>query len=485
MNKLYNLKTKYLNLSIGLRAALWFTICNLLQKGISMITMPIFTRLLTTEQYGFFTIYQSWYSIISIIVTLNLAGSLINNGMVKYENKRNEFISSMQGLSTVVTIVFFIVYICAKDFWNNCFGLTTIFMLVMFLQLLFEPAYLFWSQRQRYEYKYKSLVAITLLVSVSSPIIGVIAVISTSYKSEARIISFALVQACVGLIFYIIQGYRGKKFFNKEYWKFALSFNLPLIPHYLSQIVLGQSDRIMISKLVGNSEAAIYGVAYTLASVLTLFINALNSSFIPYIYENMKSGNYQKIKDRSNTLCFFMTVVICVFMLFGPEAIAVFSTEDYMQAKWIFPPVVASVFFTYIYTLYINIEFYFEKTQYVMYVSVIGALLNIVLNYIFIKKYGFVAAGYTTVFCYLLFALGHYFLHRGILKKQNIKTGVFDSKKILIYSVIVLIFMIFSVFLYTNNIVRYVFIGVIILAAIILNKKIIKTVKNIFNKKII
>ena len=108
MNPIGKLKTKYFSLSVETRAAFWFTVCNLLQKGITMITMPIFTRILTTQQYGVFTVYQSWYNLISIIVTLNLSGSLINNGMLKYEGRRDSFISSMQGLSSTVTIFFFI-----------------------------------------------------------------------------------------------------------------------------------------------------------------------------------------------------------------------------------------------------------------------------------------------------------------------------------------------------------------------------------------
>lgn len=88
MEKLKKLKTKYFSLSVAVRAAVWFTFCNLLQKGITMISMPIFTRLLTTEQYGEFTVYQSWYSIINVIVTFNLSGNLILNGMSKYENRR-------------------------------------------------------------------------------------------------------------------------------------------------------------------------------------------------------------------------------------------------------------------------------------------------------------------------------------------------------------------------------------------------------------
>lgn len=136
MEKLKKLKTKYFSLSVAVRAAVWFTFCNLLQKGITMISMPIFTRLLTTEQYGEFTVYQSWYSIINIIVTFNLSGNLILNGMSKYENRRNEFISSIQTLSSCITICFFIAYLIFHNFFNHIFGLSTLFMVTMFAQML-------------------------------------------------------------------------------------------------------------------------------------------------------------------------------------------------------------------------------------------------------------------------------------------------------------------------------------------------------------
>lgn len=469
-------------MSTETRAAFWFTVCNLLQKGIVMLTMPVFTRILTTQQYGVFTVYQSWYNLVSIIVTLNLSGSLINNGLMKYESRRDKFISSMQGLSSTVTIAFFIIYLVFRDFWNDVFGLSTVFMLAMFIQLLFEPAYLFWAQRQRFELKYKNLVAVTLTVSALSPAIGIAAVYATEYKAQARVVSFAFVQICVGLIFYIIQARRGKTFFEKDFWAFALKFNLPLIPHYLSQMVLGQSDRIMISRMEGESAAAVYGVVYNLASVVTLFINALNSAFVPTLYQNMKAQKYDEIRKKANFLCLFMASLICVFMLFGPEAVALFAAPEYKEAVYVIPPVAASVFFTFIYTLYINVEFYFEKTSYVMIVSLIGAALNIALNYIFIRQYGYIAAAYTTVFCYALFALGHYLLQRFVLKKQSIKERVFNSKLIMLYSFAVSAFIPACTALYSSDIVRYIVIGVMVVLAIANVKRLAGIFKNALQK---
>lgn len=482
MNALKKIKTKYLCVGVEARAAFWFTVCSLLQKGVAMITMPIFTRLLTTQQYGVFTVYQSWYSLLSIIVTLNLSGSLINNGMLKYEGRRDSFISSMQGLSTTVTAAFFIIYIAFSDFFNGVFQLSGVFMLTMFVQLLFEPAYLFWAQKQRFEFKYQKLVAVTLALAVASPVLGIIAVYSTEHKAEARVISFALVQICIGLIFYIIQAVKGKAFFKKEFWSFALRFNLPLIPHYLSQMVLGQSDRIMISRFVGNEEAAIYAVAYNLASVVTLFINALNSAFVPYIYQRLRSGEIDEIKKRASMLMIFMAVLMSAFMLLGPEAIAIFAAPEYGEAVYVFPPVAASVFFTFLYTLFINIELYFEKTAYIMLVSVAGAAANIALNFIFIPKYGYVAAAYTTVACYILFALGHYILHIVILRKNKIKKAVFDVKTALLCSAGVAAATALALLLYENNTERYIVIGVIAVVCLINIKRIFKLFKTALQK---
>lgn len=476
------IKTKYSTLPIGVKAAFWFTICNLLQKAVTMITLPIFTRLLTTEQYGTFTVYQSWYSIISIIVTLNLSGGVVNTGMVKYEDRRSRFISALQGLSTAVTMAFFIVYLIWHNFFNSLFQLSSVFILTMFIQLLFEPAYLFWAQRQRYEYRYKSLIAVTFIIALTSPILGVIAVVSTDYKSEARVISYALVQICVGLILYIVQACRGKTLFDKDMWKFALAFNLPLVPHYLSQMILGQSDRIMISRMVGDSQAAIYGVAYNLASVLSLLINAVNSSFVPSMYENIKNKKFESVRKTASFLALFMGVIISVFILFGPEIILLFTTKEYLQTKWIFPPVAASVFFTFLYVMFINVEFYYEKTKYVMVVSIVGAGLNVALNFFFIEKFGYIAAGYTTVFCYILFAVGHYALERVILKKKGITQPVFDGGKLLLYSIAVLVFMALCIFLYKYNVVRYVVIGIITVVALINYRKIIKVIKQALGK---
>jgi O-antigen/teichoic acid export membrane protein len=113
--KIELIKKKYNAIPAPVKASIWFTICNVLQKGISMITVPVFTRLLTTDQYGVYSVYQSWYSIITVFATLNLYYGVFNNGMIKYKDDRDRFTSSMQGLTTTITLALFVVYLVAMD----------------------------------------------------------------------------------------------------------------------------------------------------------------------------------------------------------------------------------------------------------------------------------------------------------------------------------------------------------------------------------
>lgn len=99
------LKTKYVNTPVQVRASLWFLICSFLQRGISMLTTPIFTRLLSTSEYGQYSIFNSWLGIITIFVSLSLAGGVYTQGLVKFEEDKSTFSSTMQGLNAVLVVV--------------------------------------------------------------------------------------------------------------------------------------------------------------------------------------------------------------------------------------------------------------------------------------------------------------------------------------------------------------------------------------------
>lgn len=400
---------KYKLLPVQIKASLWFLICSFMQKGISTITTPIFTRLMTTAEYGNYNIFNSWMGIITIFVTLNLSWGVYGQGIVKFEQDRKSFSSSLQGLTALLVSIWTIIYLLTPDFWNELFSLTTVQMLAMLVMIWTSSVFHFWSVEQRVEYKYSLLVTITLIVSIAKPLVGIFLVTYAEDKVTARILGLALVELLAYAWFFGVQVHRGKKLFVKKFWLYAVAFNIPLIPHYLSQTILNSADRIMISKMVDESSAGIYSLAYSISLIMTLFNSALGQTLSPWIYKKIKAKQVNDISKIGYASMILIGACNIALIAFAPEIVSIFAPKEYYQAIWVIPPVAMSVYFMFAYDLFAKFEFYYENTKLIALATVLSALLNITLNYIFIAIFGYYAAGYTTLLCYMLYALFHYY----------------------------------------------------------------------------
>lgn len=458
---------KYKSLPVQIKASFWFLLCSFMQKGISTITTPIFTRLLTTAEYGNYNVFNSWLGIVTIFVSLNLSWGVYAQGLVKFENERKAFSSSLQGLTVLLVSVWTIIYLVTRVFWNKLLSLTTVQMLAMLVMIWTSSVFHFWSAEQRVEYKYKLLVTVTILVSLAKPIIGIFLVSHAEDKVTARILGLVLVELVAYVWLFILQMYRGKKIFIKKFWLHALAFNIPLIPHYLSQTILNSADRIMIRDMVDESSAGIYSLAYSISLIMTLFNNALGQTLSPWIYKKI---NIKQIKDISK-IAYASLVLIgacnIVLIAFAPEAVAIFAPKTYYQAIWVIPPVAMSVYFMFAYDLFAKFEFYYEKTKLIALATVLVAALNIILNYIFIKVFGYYATAYTTLVCYVLYAIFHYCAMRKVCRNELDKVYPYDTKILLSITCGFLILGFVFLVLYNNIVLRYIFIVFLILIVII------------------
>lgn len=467
---------KYKAMSPVAKAPIWYAICSVIQYGISFITLPIFTGIMSTEQYGMFTIYQSWMPILVIFTTLNLHYGVLNNAMVKYEDKRDEFISAMMGLIITMNLIFFAVFWLLRGYVSEIFGLPVCVIVAMFVEMTLTPAFGFWSGKKRFEYRYREVIVFTLVLATISPIVGVIVVNNTENKGVTKIIANVVVLAALygALTIFLIA--RGKKLYVKEYWKYALSFGIPLIPYYLSQMIFNQSDRIMIDKMVGKDKAAIYGVVYGCAIVINFAITSINNAFVPWTYERLKDKNYKKLSQVAMTLLAFIGGVLVMVMLVSPEIIRIMAADEYYEGVWIMPTITCSLFFLFVSQLFINVVFYYEKKDFLVWGSVLAAVVNVVLNYVLIQIYGYLAAGYTTLIAYIIFAICNYFFMKKLNHGQE---KIYNTKMIVGLSGLMIIMTLVITFLYHYFIIRYVVLATIIVACILLREKILGIIRTI------
>lgn len=406
--------SRYKSMPVQVKAAFWFLMCSILQKGISVITTPIFTRLLSTAEYGQFSVFNSWMSIATVVVTLNLSAGVYTQGLIKFDDDRPVFSSSLQGITLFMSAVWTAVYFLYREFFNSAMSLTTMQVTAMLIIVWSSAAFGFWAAEQRVLYKYRVLVALTLIVSVLQPALGILLIFHSEDKVMARIMGILLSQIVIYTSCFAVQMFRGKKFFSKKYWLYVLGFNLPLVPHYLSQTVLNSADRIMIEKMVGDGEAGIYGLAYSLAQIMLIVNASLVQTINPWYFEKLKRKEYSLIAPISYSCMIIIAIANILLIAFAPEAVAIFAPKEYYAAIWVIPPIAMSSIFFLEYDFFSKYEFYYEKTSFIMIASILGAIINVVLNYIFIPMFGFLAAGYTTLVCYMLYAIGHYLFMKKI-----------------------------------------------------------------------
>ncbi len=475
------IQEKYLNAPAQVRASFWFLICAFLQRGISSITTPIFTRLMTTAEYGQFSVFNSWLGILTIIVTLNLSLGVCGQGLVKFENERDIFASSLQGLSLTLTVLWTVIYLLFHNFWNQLFSLTTVQMLAMFVMMWASAVFNFWSAEQRVKLSYKRLIAITIFVTVAKPVVGIIMVVCARDKVTARILGLALVEFLAYIWLFFAQVKRGKRFFVGKYWKYALVFNIPLIPHYLSQTVLNSADRIMISTMVGEAEAGIYSVAYSIAQFMTLFNTALLQTVGPWMYQKIKDERAEDIPKVTYPIIIAVAAINLLLIAFAPEIMFVFAPPEYHNAIYVIPPIAMSVVFMFSYELFARFEFYYEKTGYIAAATVGGAVLNVLLNYIFIKIFGYYAAGYTTLACYMIYSACHYIAMRKICNKEMGGKTVYNLKKLLAIATVFMVSGFVLLATYRFPLVRYGLIIAFVVLMVIKRKWILDLVKQLIS----
>lgn len=466
--------------SEALKASVWFAVSNILLRGISFLTLPVFSRILTAEEYGLISVYQSWTGIFTIFCTLTIWGGVFNVAIVKNPDKIYEVVSAFQGLAVTLTLAFMIVTVLFLEPFAGLLGMSEFLTVCMYIETASLIPFALWSAVQRYFYKYKLLVVCSVTTAVLNPLASYYALMHTQHRVEAKILVPLFINAVLGICFFVINQKKGKIYYSRKYWTYGFRFNAVLIPHYLSMQILSQSDRLMINSICGSADAGIYSAAYTFAMLLGLLTSALHSSFTPWLYRKIKEQKYEIIAKVTNMAVVFVALVTFLMICIIPDVFCWMLPKEYRDAVWVIPPAAMASFFMFLYPLFGAVEFYYEENKYITAASVISAVANIILNAVFLKRSGFCAAAYTTLVCYVIYTLAHYYFMKKILRKKGIQS-IYDMKFLFMLSIAALMLMLLVTMLYHNTLLRWGFLVMVPAAGLLNRRKLAETLQLLWN----
>ena len=472
---------KYRSLNLQIKVVLWFTIAEFIYKAVALLTTPIFTRILTTAEYGLFSVYTAWSAIFVVIATLNLHMGVTYNALIKMPDERDKTVSAFQSLAFIISLFIGTIGIILREKISSIIGLPVLLVVTMFISFLFIEPYQLWAIQKRYEYDYKKTVAVAVFISILTPIISVISILFVpGNKGEVRTISYAIVNIILpGLLFYIINYKKNRTFYNKVLWGYAISFNVPLIIHYLSVVLLNQTDRIMINWFYGSHETGIYSIASAAASIILTVTTALNAAFVPWQYQKLADKDYNALTRAGYSVLIFLALLLFSFAMFAPEIVLLFAGRSYMDAVYLIPMLGASVYFNYMYQLFSRLELFYEKKSYTVIATIIATALNIFLNIILLPRFGYVAAGISSLIAHIVFCVLHYIFYRKITRAYMGDLNIYKIRVLLPISLGVLIVSFVITFLYKYLFVRIILVSLIILAIIFLRRRIITYATNL------
>lgn len=465
---------KYSDMSIEMKAATWYAMGNIVQKIAPWLVMIILTHYLATEQYGIYSIFMSWLEIFEIIVTLRIYSNGYVAGLVRDDENRTDYTSTMQSLSIILILFWLLIYLIFSKTINYITEIDTPLTIMMICSFWGTISFGLWSSRQRVDNKYKKMLLAIIIYGLIGPIAGALTVF---LKLDNPIFYVIIVRTIIQLIVavpFFISNYKGcQTIFKKSFAIDTLKYNLPLIPYYLSMILLNHSDRLMIQKIDGYTEAALYSVSYSAAMIIFVISGALNLSLQAWLFKKLK--NEQTVENKSGLISLGTIIVaFCAVaeIVLAPELILILGGEKYIEAIWVIPPLAISVVVMYIYQQYVNVLFYYKKTSFILFASLFAAICNIVLNAIFIPIFGYVAGGYTSLVSYLIVMLLYYIFAKKECHLNRIKmTNYFNTRLQMIILGITCIIALSMVIVYKSNIVRYSLALIMFLALIFTRNK--------------
>lgn len=383
-----------------------YLIANVINKAIAFITIPIFSRMLTTGEYGIVSTYTSYVMILQYFMGL-ASEYTVRNAYVDYKEEIPQYMSSMFMLSCLCSgfvslfallTNYFVVHISTSVLCICCLihSFMTYINNAMSMKLMMDNNYL----------KRALFMAGPNLLS---SILGIILIILLpNNKVIGRIIGYVIALSIFGVITLVITWRQSKVKMSKKYWRYILKISPPLIVHGLSVMSLSQLDRIMITSMRSSAETGMYSIIYSLSMIAMSVTSAIEGIWTPWFTKKYSNKEYATINIRAQQYLYLASFMMADIMLVAPEVLKFMTPQSYWGGIVMIPPLVLSSYFIYMYSFFVNLELHEKTTKIIAITTLIAAICNIVLNYIFIPRYGAIAAAVATLISYILSFLLHY-----------------------------------------------------------------------------
>ncbi len=409
-----------------------YFIGDLFTKSLALISVPIFTRLLTVEQYGEVNLFVSFLSVGTIVLSLGFP-SAISNKYLREPEGFNYFLgTNLLSLFLFQGIMMFLLILFSSGI-SSFFQIDTNLLILAFISSGLMVFYQLYQYYLKASQKSKEYVVIGVVYSLLCTLLSITLVYWSGLdKGLARILGYATTILLVAIISLKMLFSISKFEFKREHLYYALAFGIPFMPHLLSQFVLGTFDRVIINQLTGEANTGLYSLAYNIGVLQNSIGIAMMAAVTPKIYKCINEGDYNGIKTKFRVVSKINIIGALGVAIFAREILIIMAPDKFLDSAEIIPWVVIGNVFLFYYMFYAIYATYEKKTGFFSLITIIVGGINIGLNYWLIPIYGYKIAALTTVFSYVLLFLFHFLNARFFLRKKVVPLSIFIGDFILL-----------------------------------------------------
>lgn len=405
----------------------------------NVITVPIYTSLFSTEQYGLYTISIAMLSFLCIIFSdwVGLSGLRFFRHH-QLENDLPKYLTTLVTILTINMVLMFGISIIFKDSLYSFFHVPFKYFMAVLLLIIPVAIRALLSQILRAQLKSISYTITTILNQFATILLTVF--FAKFFHLEAASILLGMgVSITLIDILLLYQSEILKVFkFQKIEWKFIvpiMKYGIPIAATSLSAWIITQSNKFIMNSISGFSKAALVGVGYglTLPILMTLFA-MITVAAIPRIY-NLYEGKIDVRPIISKFLGYYILValpVITIISVFNIEYTHLFTNVKFYEANILVPFFSFGVFFLAM-TDYTTLQYHLaNKTHIDFIIKLISGIIGVALNIILIPKMGLVGVGIATLAANFLYCILSLII---VLPNLNLSFPKFTVLRILISAI--------------------------------------------------
>lgn len=395
-------KANFRRLKLPARAGLWGIVSSILARGIGVLGTPIFTRLLLPEEYGIYPLYTTYLSLAEAVVVTSLSGSLIYRGLERHKDDPDAYIAGAVGLSLTLTGALFILGIFLSGILYSLTGLEGRYILVLTLEVGASAVIGIRSARCRFEYDYKALSFLNLVVAFGAPMISVLLIKLAGLGGEGRIYGSALIVLLVALPLLYDTAKRGRGLIKPDIMRELSREALRLMPHYLASSLILRSGSMVIGALYGTDAVGKYSVALSLGLGINVVSGALTGALSPWVTKKLASGSSTAV-SRITLLCFIgIMLVVLLFLAVAPELMLILAPPSYTEALPAVYPLALSVGVVFLSSTALTGEVYLGGSGRGSAATVISSGVALGLSLLVLPRVHYTAAAVICLIAYIL-----------------------------------------------------------------------------------